>query len=295
LQAAWRSDRAARYGGDLLAIPLICAFLASLALAPAACRMLAAAPLARVNYRGVQVAAPLGLVVVTAGLAVLGPVALAARIFGRTLIAPEFGWIAVFVLGVALLGLADDALADEARGWRGHLRVLRLGRLDGGIAKAIGVSGLALYAMSARGGGIARFLIGAAVLVLATNAFNLVDLRPGRAIKALVALGVGLTVASGEVRPLWALGLFVGPAVVVGFYDLREQGMLGDCGANLLGALAGVWLVLTLSVVGLAVALGALALITVYGEFRSISALIDRTPLLRELDSLGRLPDVANA
>jgi hypothetical protein len=64
--------------------------------------------------------------------------------------------------------------------------------------------------------------------------------------------------------------------------------MLGDAGANLLGALGGLWLVLTLSGTGQLVALAVLAAITVYGELRSISALVERTPGLRYLDSWGR-------
>jgi UDP-GlcNAc:undecaprenyl-phosphate GlcNAc-1-phosphate transferase len=71
-------------------------------------------------------------------------------------------------------------------------------------------------------------------------------------------------------------------------YDLRERAMLGDTGANLLGALAGLWLVLTLSGTGQLVAFVLLAGITLYGELRSISKLIERTPGLRQLDSLGR-------
>jgi UDP-GlcNAc:undecaprenyl-phosphate/decaprenyl-phosphate GlcNAc-1-phosphate transferase len=126
------------------------------------------------------------------------------------------------------------------------------------------------------------------VLVLATNVFNLLDLRPGRAIKALVLLGAGLTIGSGEVRPLWTLGLFAGPALVAGAYDLREQAMLGDTGANLLGALAGLWLVLVLSGTGQLIALALLLAVTVYGELRSISDIVERTPGLRELDSWGR-------
>jgi UDP-GlcNAc:undecaprenyl-phosphate/decaprenyl-phosphate GlcNAc-1-phosphate transferase len=64
--------------------------------------------------------------------------------------------------------------------------------------------------------------------------------------------------------------------------------MLGDTGANLLGALAGWWLVLVLSLTGQAIALALLLSITVFGEFRSISALVEKTPGLRALDSLGR-------
>jgi hypothetical protein len=103
-----------------------------------------------------------------------------------------------------------------------------------------------------------------------------------------VLLGIGLTIGSAEVRPLWSLGLFAAPALVAGFYDLRERAMLGDTGANLLGALAGLWLVLTLSGTGQLIALALLAAITLYGELRSISELVERIPGLRELDSWGR-------
>ena len=151
-----------------------------------------------------------------------------------------------------------------------------------------GSLGLALFAMSFEGLSEARWLLAAGVLVLATNVFNLLDLRPGRAIKAFVLLGAGLTLGTLEVRPLWSLGLFAAPAVVAGLYDLRERAMLGDTGANLLGALAGLWLVLTLSRTGQLIALALLLAITVYGELRSISGFVERTPGLRALDSWGR-------
>ena len=100
-------------------------------------------------------------------------------------------------------------------------------------------------------------------------------------------LGADLAIGSGA-RTLWSLGLFAGPALAAGVYDLRERAMLGDSGASLVGALAGLWLVLALSGAGQLVALGVLAAVTVYGELRSISALIERTPGLRQLDSWGR-------
>jgi UDP-N-acetylmuramyl pentapeptide phosphotransferase/UDP-N-acetylglucosamine-1-phosphate transferase len=279
----------------MLALPLICSSLAALAIAPAACFSLAAGPLARENYRGRLIACPLGIVIVAAALVALGPLALVQELVHRTLLASDVGWISVFVLGVALLGLADDALAGDARGWRGNLATLRAGRLDTGALKAVGTIGLALFVMLARAPDTGRFLLSAAVLALSTNAFNLIDLRPGRAIKALVLLGVGLTIASGALRPLWAVGLFLGPALVLGVYDLRERGMLGDTGANLLGALAGIWIVLTLSPAGLIVALALLVVVTIYGEFCSISELVERAPVLRHLDSIGRPNDAIDA
>ena len=75
--------------------------------------------------------------------------------------------------------------------------------------------------------------------MLATNLFNLLDLRPGRSVKAFVLLGAGADLGAWDLEPFKALGLFVGPVLVAGLYDLRERAMLGDTGSNLVGALAG--------------------------------------------------------
>src|SRR5262249_14537924 len=127
-----------------------------------------------------------------------------------------------------------------------------------------------------------------ALLVLATNFFNLLDLRPGRSAKALVILGAGLTIGAQDIHPLWTVGLFAGPVLVMLPLDLGERAMLVDTGSNVLGAIAGLWLVFTLSTLGQAIALGLIAIATVYGEFRSLSELIERAPILRQIDSLGR-------
>jgi len=273
------------------ALPFVTAMFAAFVITPAAMRTLQAGPLARENYRGRVLACPLGLVIVAAAVLALIPLAVAQQLATTTVLRPELGWVAVYVLGVALLGLADDVLADRARGWRGHGAAVVGGEFSTGALKAAGSAGLALYVMAQPGVGTTRFVLGAAVLVLATNAFNLLDLRPGRAAKVFVVLGVLLTIGTGRLGPLWAVGLFAGPLLVVGFYDLRELGLLGDTGSNLVGALAGAWLVLSLSNLGLGIAVVALLGMTAYGEFRSISELIARTPGLREIDSLGRPTD----
>jgi len=84
------------------------------------------------------------------------------------------------------------------------------------------------------------------------------------------------------------LGIFLGPVLVGAWLTLGERAMLGDTGANLVGALAGLWLVLTPSTTGLAVAAAVLLVMTAYGELRSINTLVERTPVLRHLDSIGR-------
>lgn len=268
-------------------------FLLALAAAAALARLLVGALTdgghTKANYRGRALPYPFGVLTLAAATLALIPLMLIQRLTATRLFHPEFVPIAIYVLGVLAIGLVDDTLASPSpRGWRGHAAAALHGELSTGVLKAGGSLGLALLAMSYLHLSKERWLLAAGVLVLATNVFNLLDLRPGRATKAFVALGAGLTIGAGELRTLWALGLFAAPALVAGGFDLRERVMLGDTGSNLLGALAGLWLVLALSRTGQLVALALLALITVYGEFHSISTLIERTPGLRHLDSWGR-------
>jgi UDP-GlcNAc:undecaprenyl-phosphate/decaprenyl-phosphate GlcNAc-1-phosphate transferase len=288
-------------------LPFLLALLSAAILAPAVLRTLGEGGHTRLNYRERPLPFPFGVLIVIAALVALIPLALLARLAGAKVFHPELLPIALYALGVATLGLIDDTLGEDRadapgeagdapnrparpapRGWRGHGRAVLRGELSTGALKAAGSLGLALFAMGLEDLSKARWILAVAVLVLATNAFNLLDLRPGRAIKAFVLLGAGLTLGSLDARPLWSLGLFVAPALVAGAYDLRERAMLGDTGANVLGALAGLWLVLTLSGTGQLVALGLLTAITIYGELRSISGFIERTPGLRALDSWGR-------
>ncbi|HUA75343.1 MAG TPA: hypothetical protein VL988_11345 [Solirubrobacteraceae bacterium] len=277
------------------ALPFLLALASAALLAPALLRMLAQGGHLKANWRGRELPFPFGVLVPCAALLALIPVMLVQQLGSGDVVYPELGPVALYAVGIIALGLIDDTLGEPragepvARGWRGHGAALLRGELSTGVLKAVGSLGLALLAMAALGySSNWRWLLAAAVLVLATNAFNLLDLRPGRAGKAFVLLGLGLSIGAASVRELWTLGLFAAPALVAGLYDLRERAMLGDTGANLIGALAGLWLVLTLSGTGQVIALILLAAITVYGEVRSISGFVERTPGLRHLDSLGR-------
>ncbi len=283
------------------ALPLLLATLIALALAPALLRAMTERGQVHANFRGRRLPFPLGVLAPLAAALALVPLMLVERLASTSLFHPEIEPVALYALGVALLGLIDDTLGEHLggegppasgsrppRGWRGHGAAVLRGELSTGALKAVGALGLALLAMDGLGLSDGRWVLAAAVLVLATNVFNLLDLRPGRTLKAYVLLAAGVVIGSGELRALWTVGLFAGPVLVAGAYDLRERAMLGDTGSNLVGALAGLMLVLTLSETGQLIALGLLLAITVYGELRSISALIERTPGLRELDSLGR-------
>ncbi|HKN94224.1 MAG TPA: hypothetical protein VJU60_07830 [Thermoleophilaceae bacterium] len=271
-------------------------FLVSLGVAvgvvPAAVRGLRRQGFARQNYRGSEVAFPGGVAIVASALVALIPLALIDELGDSKVFTSDTGLAVTYVFAVALLGLLDDLVGSgregQPRGWRGHARATLSGGFSTGALKAAGSLGAALFVLSGRGASAGEYLLSAALLVLATNFFNLLDLRPGRSIKALVLLGAGLTIGASDVHPLWTVGLFAGPALVLLPLDLRERAMLGDTGSNVLGAVAGVWMVLALSTLGQAIALGVIAIATVYGEFRSLSELIERAPILRQLDSLGR-------
>jgi UDP-GlcNAc:undecaprenyl-phosphate/decaprenyl-phosphate GlcNAc-1-phosphate transferase len=269
------------------------AVLAAL-LAPAWVRDMARAGLVRENYRGRRVAFPLGAVLVSVSLLALAPLAVLDDRADLDLLDPDLRRWIVYVLGVALLGLLDDALgrgtlSDSDRGWRGHARAVLEGRFSTGAIKAAGALALAAYVVSGRGREGLDYLADLALLLLATNLFNLLDLRPGRVEKAFGLLLAGLCLGAWTDAPLELLGIFIGPVAIGAALSLRERAMLGDTGSNLIGALAGVSLLVTLDDTGRLVALAIVAALTIYGEFRSISQTIDRVPPLRWLDSIGRL------
>jgi UDP-GlcNAc:undecaprenyl-phosphate GlcNAc-1-phosphate transferase len=275
-----------------IGLPL--SFALALAIVPAGARGLADAGLVRQNYRGLSLAFPLGAILATTALVALAPLAFFDDRADLDLLEPELRRWIVYVLGVAFLGFLDDALgqgmqADSPRGWRGHGRALLQGRLTTGAIKAIGALALAAYVVSGRGLQAFDYLADVALLILTTNLFNLLDLRPGRAEKALGLLGIGLLIGTSDTEWLRVLGIFVGPVLVGAWLTLRERAMLGDTGSNLIGAIAGIWMLTAMDETGRLIALGVVAALTIYGELRSISRAIESIPPLRSLDSLGRV------
>ncbi len=275
------------------ALPTLVALAAALLLTPPILRHLQTEGFTRENWRGVSLPFPGAIAIVAAAVLAVGVCAAIERIAQTNVLDDGTYVVFVYGIGVALLGLIDDLLAGSSRGWRGHGRAALDGAFSTGALKAVGSLALALYVLSGTGFSTGDYLLAVALVVLTTNLFNLLDLRPGRAVKAFALLGAMLSLVAWQGRydvgvPLWAVGPFAAPILVVGFFDLRERTMLGDVGANLIGGVAGIWMVLALDTTGQLIALAVVLALTVYGEFRSLSALIERTPLLRQIDSIGR-------
>ena len=252
--------------------------------------------LVRENWRGSVLAFPSGAIAISVSLIALAPLAVLDDRADLDLLEPDLSRWAAYLLGIALLGLLDDMLGrgaagDTARGWRGHARAVAGRRLSTGAIKAAGAFGLAAFAVSGLGREWPGYLADLALLLLTTNLFNLLDLRPGRVEKALALLLAGVCIGAWSWFPLELLGVFAGPVLVGGVLTLRERAMLGDAGANLAGAIAGVTLIVGLGEDARLVALAIVAALTIYGEYRSISRAIERIGPLRALDRLGRPPN----
>jgi UDP-GlcNAc:undecaprenyl-phosphate/decaprenyl-phosphate GlcNAc-1-phosphate transferase len=272
---------------------IVSALVAALALGPWLADMVRSG-LVRENYAGRRLAFPAGAPLIACSLIALAPLAVLDDRADLDLLDPGLQRWMVYVLGVALLGLLDDALgrgaaADTDRGWRGHARAVAAGRFSTGAIKAVGALALAAYATSGLGRQGIDYIADLALLLLATNLFNLFDLRPGRVEKAFFVLLAGLCIGAWTVEPVELLGLFIGPVAVVAYFTLRERAMLGDTGSNLVGALAGVAMLVTLGDTGRWIALALVAALTIFGEFRSISKTVETVPPLRWIDSLGRV------
>lgn len=206
------------------------------------------------------------------------------------------------VLGIGTLGLVDDILEHRQRqrdgarvvkGLRGHLRALRELRPTTGGAKLVGIPILCTVA-AATAPATRVVLLDGALAAGTANLANLLDLRPGRALKvllpgaALLALPATDDERQRSGRDAAIAVLTVGAAVLP--LDLREHGMLGDGGANTLGAVLGIALARRLPVPARVLLLAGVVALTVASEKVSFSAVIASHPVLASLDALGRRP-----
>ncbi|GAP79399.1 MULTISPECIES: hypothetical protein [Brachybacterium] len=253
------------------------------------------AELARTNFAGREVSLAEGALVVA------GTCALARR--------TDRSLDLLALAGIGGLGLLDDLLEPHQRragrpvskGLRGHLASLRSGRVTTGAAKALGIPALALLAAAGgpapRGG--AMVPVDAALTAGCANLANLLDLRPGRALKAVLPPAALLALTAGQDERARSGARLAVAALLPGALalpaDLREHGMLGDAGANVLGAAVGAAATRTLPAPARLALLGGVVALTLASEKVSFSAVIDRTSALRALDRAGRLPVPSHA
>lgn len=193
----------------------------------------------------------------------------------------------VVCAAAASLGLYDDLYGDRhARGLRGHIRELAAGRVTTGLVKMAGLTAAGAAAAATERAPWADVVVDAALVAGAGNLLNLLDLRPGRALKVAALSGALLSAGHGSASVTAAGTLGVAAALLPA--DLGERRMIGDCGANTLGALLGWTVAARGSRAGRVAALGLVVGLTLASERVSFSAVIDRTPVLAAVDGWGR-------
>lgn len=307
------------------------------------------------NYRGRRVTYGLGLVVLLWAGGAFAAGALQNLIVevvrSSTTDADPLRWVLLLnswpartVGAVALVtcafgfGLIDDLFGDRSdRGFRGHVGALMAGRLTTGALKLVGIGAASAFAASnvvnstyseqtgalppgwQQGAAwIGTWILATMVIALTANLVNLMDLRPGRALKVYLLLAVagmlgmradGLfdslvtrTEFLGTALPhpwidwiagtLSGLAFATGPAIAAWKLDVTERSMLGDAGANALGALAGFLLASSLPIPGLAIAATLLLVLNLASERVSFSEVVERSRVLMWLDGLGRVRDI---
>jgi len=208
---------------------------------------------------------------------------------------PSFSTYLTGITAISFLGFIDDMLGQrDTLGFKGHFGALFRGRLTTGGFKALGGGFIALFmALSLSSPGSlasnwGNIIINTLIIALFTNMLNLLDLRPGRALKGylfFLLLIIGL--AAGEVNWL-LLAPLLGAVLVYLPVDLKARAIMGDAGSNVLGLTLGYYSVIHLSWpcrIGVLIFLIAMH---IYTEKYSLTRTIEKVPWLRAIDQLGR-------
>lgn len=244
----------------------------------------------RTNYAGRRIPTAAGVVFVPAFI--LSYVVLTAvdGAASKTLPGPAESLL-ILVVGMCFFGLLDDVAAEGSdRGFSGHLKALFRGRLTTGLLKAAGGLLVAVAASLFLAGPAWEVILDAVLIALAANLFNLLDTRPGRALKVFVVLFATVTVLNRGLMDTFMPYLASAGAIALSLFygDLSERFMMGDAGSNVLGATIGLGLVIAVNdwwKLGIAI---ALLLVNLTSERFSFSVIIENNRVLCWVDSLGR-------
>lgn len=256
--------------------------------------------LMRSNYRGAALPTAVGVLIPLTVLVLVAAGHLALLSSNRPALWYTFGRTTVLAAtAFSLLGLLDDiAGVGQSGGFRSHTRSIVSGNLSTGAVKVVGgaAAGVLVAArVPVSDPDVLSALRDGAVIALAANLSNLLDRAPGRTVKFSAFAFAGAVAVAGwsqlaEISSLAAPAVVVGASIGLLWPDLREKMMIGDAGANPLGALVGMsWLVAMPTSDARWILLAFLVLANAASELVSYSAVIDRVGPLRWFDRLGSL------
>ncbi len=194
-----------------------------------------------------------------------------------------FGMISMFFAGIL-----DDVLGNrDVSGLKGHFKSLLKGSLTTGGFKALFGGFIGIVISIGISKNITDIIINTLIIALSTNLMNLLDLRPGRAIKVYILIIVGIFITlTGYIK---LLPLLILPNVLAYFnYDLKAKAMMGDTGSNVLGISIGILFVMGYSLKVRIAWLVFLIFIHILTEKYSLTKIIENNKVLNYIDKLGR-------
>ncbi len=194
-----------------------------------------------------------------------------------------FGMISMFFAGVL-----DDIIGNrDVSGLKGHFKSLLKGSLTTGGFKALFGGFVGVIISVAISKNLGDIVVNTLIIALSTNLMNLLDLRPGRAIKVYISISTVLFLTlTGYVK---SLILLIVPNVLAYFnYDLKARAMMGDTGSNVLGISVGMLIVMGCSIKIRIGWLVFLVLIHILTEKYSLTQIIEKNKFLNFIDKLGR-------
>jgi len=247
-------------------------------------RMLVHGNLTMINYRNK---------VVPCGMGILFFFIILIWIPLLILLYPEYINLSLVIIlstaSLAFIGLLDDFAGDRrVKGLRGHFGRLKQGVLTSGIMKALTGMYLSFIVVMVTTSDMVEGIFDFMLLSLSINFINLLDVRPGRAVKVFIIFSVFFLIFPKPAPVFFLLVSTVLCAMIYLPLELREVYMLGDTGANVLGGLLGMNVMIGTPPVGKILFAIWLVGIHYLAERTSISLLVDKIPVLHYLDSIGR-------
>lgn len=197
--------------------------------------------------------------------------------------------LSVVLSVLSLIGWLDDYFGEnQIKGLRGHfLTLFRQRKITSGMLKAVYGLIISIFCSYFYQESLIHWFISSSLVLFSIHFFNLLDVRPGRAIKSFWFLLVLIVPFLSLFSVLFFLLPVVLSTLVLFQYDRKKLAMLGDTGSNVLGGLYGFLLMVHAPVWVQGCCLILFVLLSFLAEKYSFTHVINKIPLLSRLDHWG--------
>ena len=266
-------------------ILFIIGFLGTYAVIPLFKNLLVNSNIVRPNYKNDMIPVSMGIVFLPMVIITGIIIAFFTKEYKNLL------YLFIFIFGLISMffaGILDDIVGNrDVSGLKGHFKSLFKGNLTTGGFKALFGGFIGILISSAISKDVIDIIVNTLIIALSTNLMNLLDLRPGRAIKVYLVIMISIFITLTNYIKL--LPLLILPNVLSYFkFDLKAKAMMGDTGSNVLGISIGMLMVFGYSFNVRLCWLVFLILIHLLTEKYSLTKIIESNKILNYIDKLGR-------